>query len=99
MFSEAYFESITFPPCHRIVRKIPQRAAVNKLKVQIESTSHGHFTQMVWRNSTEFGVGKARSRCGKVIVVANYKPGGNVIGEFQDNVFPPVNDMDILNEI
>ncbi|XP_055925841.1 Golgi-associated plant pathogenesis-related protein 1-like [Argiope bruennichi] len=59
----------------------------------------GHFTQMVWRSSTEFGVGKARSRCGKVIVVANYKPSGNVIGEFQDNVFPPVNDMDILNEI
>ncbi|XP_035228332.1 Golgi-associated plant pathogenesis-related protein 1-like [Stegodyphus dumicola] len=59
----------------------------------------GHFTQMVWRSSTDFGVGKARSRCGKVIVVANYKPAGNVIGEFQDNVFPPINDMDILNEI
>ncbi|XP_071041237.1 uncharacterized protein [Parasteatoda tepidariorum] len=62
-------------------------------------TRAGHFTQMVWRSSTDFGVGKAKSRCGKVIVVANYKPAGNVIGEFQDNVFPPVNDMDILNEI
>ncbi|KAG8194160.1 hypothetical protein JTE90_002367 [Oedothorax gibbosus] len=59
----------------------------------------GKFTQMVWRSSTDFGIGKAKSRCGKVIVVGNYKPAGNIIGEFHENVFPPINDMDILNEI
>ena len=29
---------------------------------------------MVWRSSRSFGCGKARSRSGKVIVVAHYKP-------------------------
>ena len=35
------------------------------------------FTQMVWVESTKFGCGKARSRTGKIIVVANYTPKGN----------------------
>lgn len=49
----------------------------------------GHFTQLVWAKSRHFGVGKARSRSGKVIVVANYSPAGNISGSFQDNVLPP----------
>lgn len=49
----------------------------------------GHFTQLVWAKSRHFGVGKARSRTGKVIVVAIYSPAGNVSGLFQDNVLPP----------
>ncbi|XP_070385390.1 Golgi-associated plant pathogenesis-related protein 1-like [Dermacentor albipictus] len=48
----------------------------------------GHFSQMVWRSSTTFGVGKARTRSGKIIVVAMYKPAGNVLGEFHNNVLP-----------
>ncbi|KAH9361703.1 hypothetical protein HPB48_005144 [Haemaphysalis longicornis] len=48
----------------------------------------GHFSQMVWRSSSTFGVGKARTRSGKIIVVAMYKPAGNVLGEFQNNVLP-----------
>ncbi|KAL3217443.1 hypothetical protein MRX96_032394 [Rhipicephalus microplus] len=43
---------------------------------------------MVWRSSTTFGVGKARTRSGKIIVVAMYKPAGNVLGEFHRNVLP-----------
>ncbi|XP_022240342.1 uncharacterized protein LOC111085548 [Limulus polyphemus] len=50
----------------------------------------GHFTQMIWRNTQEFGIGKARTRSGKIVVVANYRPAGNVIGHFHQNVFPPV---------
>lgn len=64
---------------------------------QEPSLLHVHacqFTQMVWRSSTEFGVGKARSRCGKIVIVANYKPAGNVIGEFHDNVFPPLKETE-----
>ncbi|XP_022250463.1 uncharacterized protein LOC106466686 [Limulus polyphemus] len=49
-----------------------------------------HFTQMVWRNTQEFGIGKTRTRFGKIVVVANYRPAGNVIGHFHQNVFPPV---------
>ncbi|XP_076292848.1 uncharacterized protein LOC143215031 isoform X1 [Lasioglossum baleicum] len=50
----------------------------------------GHFTQLIWASSRYFGVGKARSRSGKVIVVANYQPVGNISGHFQSNVLPPL---------
>ncbi|XP_043276133.1 uncharacterized protein [Venturia canescens] len=52
----------------------------------------GHFTQLIWASSRSFGVGKARSRSGKIIVVANYQPVGNVSGQFQRNVLPPLPD-------
>ncbi|CAG4927325.1 unnamed protein product [Colias eurytheme] len=52
----------------------------------------GHFTQMVWVSTRFFGVGKARSRAGKVIVVANYSPPGNGSGQFETNVLPPLPD-------
>jgi len=49
----------------------------------------GHFTQMIWRNSTELGMGMARDQTGKVIIVANYNPPGNYIGQFAQNVPMP----------
>lgn len=49
----------------------------------------GHFTQLVWAATRELGVGKARSRQGKTVVVAMYQPPGNISGAFQENVpFP-----------
>merc|ERR1712223_257430 len=48
----------------------------------------GHFTQVVWKGSTEVGMGVAQ-KGSKVIVVANYSPPGNYIGQHADNVFPP----------
>ncbi|XP_034247844.1 uncharacterized protein LOC117649315 isoform X2 [Thrips palmi] len=49
----------------------------------------GHFTQLVWAATRELGVGKARSRQGKTVVVAMYHPPGNISGAFQENVpFP-----------
>ena len=48
----------------------------------------GHFTQVVWKGSKEIGVGKSFGRDGRVFVVCNYLPAGNVIGRFQENVFP-----------
>jgi hypothetical protein len=45
---------------------------------------------MVWVGTQFFGVGKARSRAGKVIVVANYSPPGNGSGQFEHNVLPPL---------
>ena len=44
---------------------------------------------MVWKGSKEIGVGKAQSRDGKTIVVASYRPAGNMVGSFRDNVLPP----------
>ncbi|KAH9513624.1 Golgi-associated plant pathoproteinsis- protein 1 [Bulinus truncatus] len=48
----------------------------------------GHFTQMVWRNSTEIGVGRSQAKSGRSIVVVSYFPPGNVAGQFQSNVLP-----------
>ncbi|MEX2581014.1 MAG: CAP domain-containing protein [Verrucomicrobiales bacterium] len=44
-----------------------------------------HYTQMIWRNTTEIGAGIAVCRTGPyrgmTILVCNYNPPGNVIGE------------------
>ncbi|XP_014215368.1 uncharacterized protein LOC106644405 isoform X2 [Copidosoma floridanum] len=49
----------------------------------------GHFTQVVWRDSIELGVGMARNRNGEVYVVVNYNPAGNFLGSFSENVLSP----------
>ncbi|XP_052085478.1 uncharacterized protein LOC127723083 [Mytilus californianus] len=49
---------------------------------------YGHFTQVVWKGSQEIGIGKAKKN-GRVVIVANYRPAGNLIGTFAKNVFPP----------
>ena len=41
----------------------------------------GHYTQMVWKNTQKIGIGKAVCSNGATIIVANYDPPGNVIGE------------------
>lgn len=48
---------------------------------------------MVWVSSRYFGVGKARSRSGKLVVVAHYSSPGNINGAYMENVLPPVEDF------
>ncbi|KAK3747386.1 hypothetical protein QZH41_002634 [Actinostola sp. cb2023] len=48
----------------------------------------GHFTQVVWKGSKEYGVAKATSGDGLIFVVARYRPAGNLLSAFNDNVFP-----------
>ena len=52
----------------------------------------GHFTQVVWKETTEVGVGLATDGK-KVFVVAQYKPAGNmnVTAYFERNVLPQGN--------
>ncbi|KAF4518471.1 hypothetical protein B566_EDAN006476 [Ephemera danica] len=49
-----------------------------------------HFSQMIWKASRELGLGVARGKNGRVFVVANYHPRGNVVGQFVANVPRPV---------
>ena len=41
----------------------------------------GHYTQMIWHNTTEVGFGLAKCKNGAIIIVANYNPPGNYIDE------------------
>ncbi len=51
------------------------------------SMETGHFTQVVWRDTTELGCGM--SRCGGMdIWVCNYAPPGNMGGAYKTQVLP-----------
>jgi pathogenesis-related protein 1 len=41
----------------------------------------GHYTQMVWYSTTAVGIGSATCSNGAIIVVANYNPPGNYMGQ------------------
>jgi uncharacterized protein YkwD len=41
----------------------------------------GHYTQMVWKTTTHIGIGKAVCKNGSILIVANYSPSGNYMGE------------------
>ena len=59
-------------------------------KIDIDKLGPGstNFTQLVWKASTELGVGIAGSSNNNIYVVANYQPKGNWIRNFPENVFP-----------
>lgn len=48
------------------------------------------FTQIVWKGTKKLGVGVGRDKK-RLIVVAKYSPGGNIIGKkhMLENVLPP----------
>jgi uncharacterized protein YkwD len=46
-----------------------------------EANVVGHYTQMIWRKTTKLGIGIAKCSGGGVIIVANYDPPGNYLGE------------------
>ena len=41
----------------------------------------GHYTQMVWKNSTKVGFGISLAPNGNAILVARYREAGNMMGE------------------
>jgi len=59
---------------------------------KIDSTKDiGHFTALVWKNTTKLGVGRVAGQGTKwweTYIVANFMAGGNVAGEYVTNVAP-----------
>ncbi|XP_061397250.1 uncharacterized protein LOC133332899 [Musca vetustissima] len=53
------------------------------------SGNTGHFSQLVWQESTQLGVGVVKNRNDRTWVVCNYDPPGNILGKFEDNVLRP----------
>lgn len=40
-----------------------------------------HFSQCIWKNTQKLGIGKSQMPNGYVVVVCNYDPRGNIIGQ------------------
>ncbi|XP_060866913.1 Golgi-associated plant pathogenesis-related protein 1-like isoform X4 [Metopolophium dirhodum] len=51
------------------------------------NNAYVHFTQLIWKDSSELGVGASKSsKSGKLYVVCNYDPHGNIRSQFKDQV-------------
>ncbi|MEO6636834.1 MAG: CAP domain-containing protein [Ginsengibacter sp.] len=42
----------------------------------------GHYTQMIWKSTTEVGLGMATCPTGGIVIVGDYSPAGNMSGEY-----------------
>jgi pathogenesis-related protein 1 len=55
------------------------------LPADLSNFKAAHYTQMVWKSTTEIGAGKATIQQGEkqgwTVVVCNYNPPGNMVGE------------------
>ena len=54
-----------------------------------------NFTQLIWKNSKLFGLGHTLTKENKLYIVANFYPGGNIKGEYLNNIFPLINQSDV----
>lgn len=71
---------------------VPYFDAAGKPMTTTFDSTRGHFTQLVWKSSTEVAFGVALAQCGPMpwlLVVANFTPPGNVLGAYVANVLPP----------
>ncbi|KAJ8465138.1 hypothetical protein OPV22_027690 [Ensete ventricosum] len=41
----------------------------------------GHYTQVVWRDSTAIGCARVRCDTGATFIICNYRPVGNIVGK------------------
>ena len=59
-------------------------------KSSSSSKGTGHFTQVVWKGTTELGIGRASNTKSNgmvcTYVVGRYRPAGNFMGRYKKNV-------------
>ena len=46
----------------------------------------GHFTQMIWKNTTDIGIGYKESQDGIKYFIVYYYPAGNIFNKYKENV-------------
>ena len=62
------------------------------------SDATGHFTCLVWKSSTLFGIGiSINTSTSAVNITMNTSPPGNVLGQFQENVLPVTQSSPVPN--
>lgn len=93
LYQLCIFNYTTFSsdPSHRVHGKDAVDAWYDEIKqhtfgVEPKTTGTGHFTQVVWKDSQQLGVGVAKNSKGQVFVVCNYDPPGNYVGQFATKV-------------
>ena len=63
--------------------------------IPMYSPDTGHFTQIVWKDSTEVGCGyKSCPGWWGYYMVCEYNPKGNMLWSFKENVLPPIDPED-----
>ncbi|KAF2362056.1 CAP domain [Trinorchestia longiramus] len=91
-YGENIYSKWNSRPNHSIGGKEPVDSWYSEIKNHVfgkepTSLATGHFTQVVWADSKELGVGMARNKSsGKLYVVCNYNPPGNMVGSFAKKV-------------
>lgn len=78
-------------PADRAVESWYEESRNYNYKCEPTSMSVGHFTQLVWRDTKRMGIARAKTKDGKrTMIVAHYDPPGNFIGQYVQNVGPPM---------
>lgn len=58
------------------------------------SNATGHFTCLVWKASSSFGIGISINNTNNSVYISlNTYPPGNIIGRFKENVLPMISDV------
>lgn len=67
------------------------------------SSGTGHFTQVAWKGTTELGVGRASNTKSNgmvcTYVVGRYRPAGNFMGKFKENVLKGTFSKDLCGKV
>lgn len=87
-WAQQYGENIYFATDPGVTTLTASKAWYNEIndysnqKINVNNIAKvGHYTQMVWRSTTKMGIGVSRCPSGATIIVANYSPRGNFLGE------------------